>query len=212
MKKNNDIRIDVKLLHPNLRHKLNKLLDACNKQGIYLIITEGYRTVADQNALYAQGRTKPGIIVTDATGTSYQSQHQWGIAFDIAINDNKLLYNVVYLTKVAKIAKADPINLCWGGDWTDIIDRPHFYLGNWGSTPKQLKELYITPDAFMKTWKAKVVRKGGLHIWSTYKLRNRKSKIKLDYGFEVDVLWRHKKWSKVNYNGLVGYMRSKYIK
>ena len=29
-----------------------------------------------------RGRTKPGNIVTNAKGSSYRSQHQWGIAFD----------------------------------------------------------------------------------------------------------------------------------
>ena len=39
-------------------------------------------TNAEQDALYAKGRTKPGNIVTNAKGSSYRSQHQWGIAFD----------------------------------------------------------------------------------------------------------------------------------
>lgn len=35
--------------------------------------------------MYAQGRTKKGNIVTNAKGSDYSSQHQWGIAFDIAL-------------------------------------------------------------------------------------------------------------------------------
>ncbi|MEE0293756.1 MAG: M15 family metallopeptidase, partial [Eubacterium sp.] len=82
-----DIRIDRSKLHPWLNYKLTLLLNQCEKKGIYLIITQGFRSKAEQDSLYAQGRTKPGNIVTNAKGNDYSSQHQWGIAFDIAIND-----------------------------------------------------------------------------------------------------------------------------
>ena len=105
MKTNHDIRVDLNKLHPYLKYKLKLLLKSCEKQGIYLIITEGYRTKEYQDELYAKGRTKPGIVVTNARGSDYSSQHQWGVAFDIAINDNKLLYDVNTIRKVANIAK-----------------------------------------------------------------------------------------------------------
>ena len=93
MENKHDIRIDRKKLHPWLDHKLGLLLKECAREGIYLIVTEGFRTVAQQNALYAKGRTKPGKVVTNAKGSSYSSQHMWGVAFDIAINDSKRLYD-----------------------------------------------------------------------------------------------------------------------
>ena len=51
-------------------------------RSITVAISETLRSAAEQDALYAQGRTKPGNIVTNAKGSSYKSQHQWGIAFD----------------------------------------------------------------------------------------------------------------------------------
>ena len=105
MKSNNDVRIDTKQLHPWLRYKINLLLERCNKDGIYLIITEGFRSKEYQDELYAKGRIKPGSIVTNAKGGDYSSQHQWGVAFDIAINDSKLLYDKVTIKKVSVIAK-----------------------------------------------------------------------------------------------------------
>lgn len=75
------------------------------EKGIYLIITEGFRSKEYQDSLYAKGRTKPGKIVTNAKGSTYSSQHMWGIAFDIAINDSKLLYDTATIKKVAVIAK-----------------------------------------------------------------------------------------------------------
>ena len=132
MAKKHDIRIDRTKLHPWLDYKLECLLEKCAKKGIYLIITEGFRTKEYQDKLYAKGRTAPGSIVTNAKGSTYSSQHMWGVAFDIAINDSRKLYDVSTIKKVAKIAKN--IGLGWGGDWTSIVDLPHFYLKKWGST------------------------------------------------------------------------------
>ena len=32
------------------------------------------------------------------------------------------------------------------------VDKPHFQLPDWGSTTKELKQQYGTPDEFEKTW------------------------------------------------------------
>ena len=113
MTKKHDIRIDHSKLHPWLNYKLGLLLEECKGQGIFLIITEGCRTVKRQDELFAQGRTKPGKPVTNAKGSSYASQHQWYIAFDIAINDSKLMWDAKYIQKVANIAKSKAVGLGW---------------------------------------------------------------------------------------------------
>lgn len=43
-------------------------------------VTSGFRSIEEQNKLYAQGRTTKGKIVTNAKGG--ESMHQYGIAFD----------------------------------------------------------------------------------------------------------------------------------
>ena len=73
---------DITLCHPRLQRIANAWIKACATEGITVAISETLRTAAEQDALYAQGRTKPGNIVTNAKGSSYRSQHQWGIAFD----------------------------------------------------------------------------------------------------------------------------------
>lgn len=166
MKKEHDVRIDRTKLHPWLDYRLGILLKKCEKKGIYLIITEGFRSKEYQDSLYAKGRTKPGKIVTNAKGSTYSSQHMWGIAFDIAINDSKLLYDTATIRKVAVIAKG--IGLGWGGDWKSIVDTPHFYLPKWGSTTSQLKALYGTPEKFKRTWKKTVKREKGALLWKAF--------------------------------------------
>ena len=151
---------DVKQLHPDLQKKIIQLKDLCKKNGITIGIGECLRTVAEQDALYAKGRTKPGIKVTNCKGSTYSSMHQWGVAFDFYLimdvdGDGKTsddTYNNAtrLFNQVGAIGKK--LGLEWGGSWKSPVDLPHFQLPNWGSTAKLLKQKYDTPDKFMKTW------------------------------------------------------------
>ncbi len=206
MTRKHDVRIDRKKLHPWLDHKLGLLLKECAREGIYLIITEGFRTVAQQNALYAKGRTKPGKVVTNAKGSSYSSQHMWGVAFDIAINDSKRLYDDGLIGRVAKIAKSEKVGLGWGGDWKSFRDTPHFYLKKWGSGTGELKATYGTPAKFKKTW-----RKKGLLIWRD---ANKKASLKrVKNGTKVRVMYVKGWHARVLLaDGTTGYMNKKYLR
>lgn len=143
---------DISLCHPELQQKAEKLVSACRGQGLLIGIGECFRTVAEQDALYAKGRTAPGSIVTNAKGSSYSSHHQWGTAFDIYRNDGTGAYNNNdgFFDLVGTIGVK--IGLEWGGNWKSPVDRPHFQLPYWGSTTAKLKEQYGTPDNFKKTW------------------------------------------------------------
>jgi hypothetical protein len=58
------------------------LIPVAQVYGFNLDIVSGFRSYADQNALYAQGRTIDGDIVTNAQGG--QSMHNFGYAVDLA--------------------------------------------------------------------------------------------------------------------------------
>lgn len=138
-------------LHPRLQQKIAELQQLCKKEGLPLGIGECFRTVAEQDALYAQGRTKPGNIVTNAKGSTYGSQHMFGIAVDFFKNVVGHAYDdIAFFNRVGELAKS--IGLGWGGDWTNPVDKPHLYLPDWGKTTSKLKYQYGTPEAFMKTW------------------------------------------------------------
>lgn len=143
---------DITLCHPELQEKSEKLISCCKGYGLLIGIGECFRTVAEQDALYAQGRTTAGSIVTNAKGSSYSSHHQWGTAFDIYRNDGTGAYNDSdgFFSKVGAIGVK--IGLEWGGNWTSPVDKPHFQLPYWGSTTTMLKNLYGTPEEFKKTW------------------------------------------------------------
>lgn len=142
---------DISLLHPRLQAKIDGLIYLCEKQGLKIGISECFRSVKEQDELYAQGRTKKGVIVTNAKGSSYSSMHQWGVAFDIYRNDGKGAYtDGGFFAQVGKIGQS--IGLEWGGSWKSIVDKPHFQLKFWGSTPAKLKAKYSNPDNFKKSW------------------------------------------------------------
>lgn len=143
---------DITLCHPRLQRIAAEWVKACESAGLKVAIGETYRTVAEQDAFYAQGRTMPGNKVTNARGSSYSSQHQWGIAFDFYRADGKGAYNEDgnFFGKAAAIAKN--LGLAWGGDWKSIVDKPHLYLPDWGSGTGILKQQYGTFENFKKTW------------------------------------------------------------
>lgn len=68
-----------KLYPPFLAHYLD-MLAALKDRGIIYAAYLGYRSVEEQDRLYAQGRTKPGKAVTNAPGL--YSCHNYGIAVD----------------------------------------------------------------------------------------------------------------------------------
>lgn len=145
---------DITQLHPKLQLLLKELQVQCANKGLKIGISECLRTVAEQDALYAQGRTTAGNIVTNAKGSTYSSMHQWGIAFDFYRNDGKGAYydNDGFFTKVGKIGQE--IGLEWGGSWKSFVDKPHFQLSDWGTSTSTLKKQYGTPEKFMATWKS----------------------------------------------------------
>lgn len=151
---------DIALCHPRLQKLATELIQKCAEQGLKIKIGETFRTVAEQDALYAQGRTKPGKIVTNAPGSSYSSYHQWGAAFDIYRNDGSGAYNESgqFFERVGAIGVA--LGLEWGGNWKSIVDKPHFQLPDWGSSTSGIKKLYKTPDEFKKTWVPENVKTG----------------------------------------------------
>lgn len=131
------------------RIKAEQLVSECEKQGLKVKITDTLRTKAEQDALYNQGRTTEGGIVTNCRYPN--SMHNWGVAFDICRNDGRGAYNDIdgWFSKVGAIGVK--LGLEWGGNFKSFKDKPHFQLPQWGSTPKLLINNFGTPEQFLKT-------------------------------------------------------------
>jgi|GEM_PF-304426 len=134
---------DLTELLPVAQTACRLLFQECYKAGIQnIFVTETYRSQARQNYLYAQGRTRPGKIVT----WTLKSNHTSRLAWDIAIAPPKSLYDVDTLTKVGAIARK--LGITWGGDWERRIDRPHFEVKRNWRMPKgyKLESQVIVPS------------------------------------------------------------------
>lgn len=101
-------------------------------------VVEGVRTSERQQELHAQGREKPGNIVTNVDGVTKKSNHQvkadgYGHAVDIYpfINGQVRVDDVASLKRIADhikaVARLHGIKVEWGGDWK-MRDYPHFEL------------------------------------------------------------------------------------
>lgn len=192
---------DITLCHPKLQTLSAQLMKECESRGLKIRIGETLRTKEEQDELYAQGRTKPGQIVTNAKGSSYSSYHQWGTAFDFFRNDGKGAYydSDEFFAKVGKIGVS--LGLEWGGNWKSIVDKPHFQLPDWGSTTAGIKKLYATPEEFMKTWVTEPV--GWIHDAAGWWYRN------------ADGTWPKMCWKLINHHwylfGNSGYMLTGWV-
>jgi peptidoglycan L-alanyl-D-glutamate endopeptidase CwlK len=68
-------------LSMEVRPMVDAFLEDCQAAGLDILVTCTLRTYGEQDALYAQGRTAPGRIVTNAKAG--QSAHNYGLAIDI---------------------------------------------------------------------------------------------------------------------------------
>ena len=104
-------------------------LAECEAKGLSVLVTCTYRSGDEQNALFAQGRTKPGQIVTNAR--AFQSLHQFRVALDIVpLVHGKPEWdgsNPVW-HQIAAIFKAHGFE--WGWDWKRFREMPHFQMTN----------------------------------------------------------------------------------
>ncbi|MGP0579209.1 M15 family metallopeptidase [Paenibacillus peoriae] len=121
---------------PVVKAATEALIDRCYAHGVWIVITQGLRTYAEQDALYAQGRTKPGQIVTKVRGG--YSIHNFGYAIDFALllrdgrsvswdtlrDDDK--DSLPDWGEVVEEAKR--LGFEWGGDWRSFKDMPHIQM------------------------------------------------------------------------------------
>lgn len=117
---------NIATLLPAAQGKARDFVLACLKAGIPAKIISALRTYEEQDALYVQGRTAAGDIVTHAKAG--QSWHNFGVAWDIGIFDgDKYLEESPLYDKAGEIGQS--MGLTWGGDWKGKKrDAPHYQL------------------------------------------------------------------------------------
>ena len=124
-------------LLPQVKERVEKFIANCKSHNIDLLVTSTYRDFESQAALYAQGRTTPGNIVTNAPAGS--SFHNYKCAVDIVPlingkpnwNTNDPVWNNIGVL-------GEQAGLKWAGRWQSFKEMAHFqYTG--GLTLSDLK-------------------------------------------------------------------------
>jgi peptidoglycan LD-endopeptidase CwlK len=119
-------------LHPQMQPMVTRFLANARAAGIDLLVTCTYRSNAEQAALYAIGRTKPGRIVTNAKpGRSTHNNTLNGkpaaLAVDVVpLRDGKPVWSASdpVWKRVGEIG--EKVGLEWAGRWTTFREFPHF--------------------------------------------------------------------------------------
>jgi peptidoglycan L-alanyl-D-glutamate endopeptidase CwlK len=114
-------------LHPDIQPRVAAFISAAKNlaspRGLDVRIISGLRTFAEQDAIYAQGRTAPGRIVTNARAG--YSNHNFGLAFDVGIFKGKAyLDDCGFYDELGPLGES--LGLEWGGRWKKIVDKPHY--------------------------------------------------------------------------------------
>lgn len=119
---------DLAELTADTKARAERHIAACKSAGIDLIVTSTYRDSESQAALYAQGRTAPGRIVTNARpGESY---HNYRIAYDVVIVRNgKCVWDTNDSAWAVVGRLGEECGLEWAGRWKGKIkESAHFQL------------------------------------------------------------------------------------
>ena len=115
----------IATLLPEVRPMARALVQKAALGGIRIKVISGFRTYAEQDALYAHGRTASGNIVTKAKAG--YSNHNFGIAFDVGVFEGNRYLGDSPKYRAVGVLGAD-LGLEWGGNWKTIVDQPHFQL------------------------------------------------------------------------------------
>jgi len=136
-------------VHPELSRRIHQLADMLS---FTIRVTQGLRTYADQNALYAQGRTIPGKIITEAQGG--YSMHNFGLAVDVVPmtpagpdwNDKDPDWQEI-------LAKAPTCGLAEGAAWRTFPDEPHLYPQEVPAAPDDNMRYLFNEGGIEAVWK-----------------------------------------------------------
>ena len=126
---------EISQLHPAVAASRDRLVAESKEIGIRVVVTDGFRSTEEQNALYRKGRGDAGSIVTQVKGG--QSYHNYGLAIDFALGipGGKVIWDLEYdgnrngksdWMEVVEIAKR--LGFTWGGDWAGFPDYPHLQM------------------------------------------------------------------------------------
>lgn len=130
-------------LHPDIQPRAAAFIGAAKnlaaQRGLDVKCICGLRTWAEQEALYAKGRTTPGAKITNARGG--YSFHNFSLALDIGVfsKDGKTYHGSHPLYRELG-PLGESLGFEWGGRWK-FVDEPHYQFRPAWSTNMTNSEL-----------------------------------------------------------------------
>jgi peptidoglycan LD-endopeptidase CwlK len=153
---------DKSLLYPPFARQLAEFEARLAAAKLPFFLFMALRTFEDQDELYAQGRTKPGTIVTNARGGD--SLHNYGLAADFVLDGQVEKPGIQWSWETRADFNADHRNdwmemgeivescgLEWGGRWKRLPDLPHVQ-NRYGLTLAEIKEIYRAGHGIKAVW------------------------------------------------------------
>jgi peptidoglycan L-alanyl-D-glutamate endopeptidase CwlK len=130
-------------VHPDLQRVV---VEAVRRLPFDCFIIYGHRTTAEQQNLFALGRTRPGRRVTNIDGVTKKSRHNYTPSLAIDMGPASLIATGRWVESAAAIKQFDELGAMaeavakelgvadfeWGGRWARLRDRPHFQLNRKG--------------------------------------------------------------------------------
>ena len=155
---------DKKLLYPPFALLLVQFEEKLLEKGLPFYLFMALRDFATQDELYAQGRTTPGDIVTNAKGGD--SWHNYGLAADYVLDGMPEKPGIQWSWKTRNVdfnedgtndwqqmgQIAETCGLQWGGRWKKFPDLPHVQ-NKYGLSLNEAKELHRV-GGVKKVWEA----------------------------------------------------------
>ncbi len=114
-------------LHPYVEKLCDQHKWLCLKEGIELLITCTFRPEAEQAKLIAEGKSKARISFHNFSNSS---GNPCSLAYDVVpIVNGKCDWDSEKWDRIGELGKQ--VGMCWGGDWKNFKDRPHFEYHIW---------------------------------------------------------------------------------
>jgi peptidoglycan LD-endopeptidase CwlK len=153
---------DKSLLYPPFAEQLRYFESRLAAAKLPFHLFMALRTFECQDELYAQGRTLPGKIVTNARGGD--SLHNYGLGADFVIDgmpekpgiqwswDTRVDFNADGRSDWMQMGEiAESCGLEWGGRWKRLPDLPHVQ-NTYGLTLSEIKEIYRAGHGIKAVW------------------------------------------------------------
>lgn len=117
----------LQLINGRLARVVGQMAEVLERENVTFRVTQALRSWAEQDKLYAEGRSAPGKIVTLAPGG--HSWHNFGMAVDLAIIEKgQIDWNAEHPAWKRMIQVGEMLGLLSGSRFRTFPDNPHFQL------------------------------------------------------------------------------------